>query len=192
MKKYFIPALVLLLTACNSGKSDTQGTAVRKDSITAKNDSGTITVQPQDQSGKIDIESFGNIKIGQHYTETIKVVGDPGSKSKATEWSADGLLHEDWSWAEKGLMLNMSSDKANVEGSLAIASITAISPCTFKTKAGMGIGSSYAEVEQAYKKNIDPESTNKEQITVGSVYGGIIFSFKDAKVSKIFLGAAAE
>jgi hypothetical protein len=56
----------------------------------------------------------------------------------------------------------------------------------------MGIGSSYAEVEQAYKKDIDAESTNKEQITVGSVYDGIIFKFKDGKVSKIFLGGAAE
>jgi hypothetical protein len=56
----------------------------------------------------------------------------------------------------------------------------------------MGMGSSYAEVETAYKKDIDPEATDKTQITVGSVYGGIIFSFRNDKVSRIFLGAEAE
>jgi hypothetical protein len=56
----------------------------------------------------------------------------------------------------------------------------------------MRIGSSYAEVQEAYKKDIDPEATDKTQITVGSVYGGIIFSFKNDKAEKIFLGAEAE
>ena len=147
---------------------------------------------PGQATNKIDIESFGDIKLGQHYNETIKAVGNPDSKSKAVEWGADGLLHEDWTYKSKGLVLNMSSDKTNVEGSLSIFSITATSPCSFKTKAGVGIGSSYIEVQKAYKKDIDAEATDKTQITVGSVYGGIIFTFKDDKVSTIFLGAAAE
>lgn len=116
----------------------------------------------------------------------------PDSRSKAIEWAADGLLHEDWGWKSSGLVLNMSSDKTNIDSTLSIYSITAIAPCFFKTKAGIGIGSSYAEVQAAYKKDIDPEATDKTQITVGSVYGRIIFSFKNDKVNKIFLGAEAE
>lgn len=192
MKQYFIPAVVLLLTACNSGKNDKQETAAKKDSITLKNDSAAVTIQPQNEIGKIDIVNFGDIKLGQHYNEITKVLGSPDSRSKPIEWAADGLLHEDWAWAGKGLVLNMSSDKNNVDSSLSISSITAIAPCAFKTKAGMGIGSSYAEVQEAYKNDIDTYVTNKEQITVGSVYDGIIFTFKDTKVSKIFLGSSAE
>jgi len=158
--------------------------------ITTGKDTTTMTTPPD--MGKVDLENFGPIKLGQLYSEAKKVLGHPDSKSKAIEWGADGLLHEDWTWKSKGLVMNMSSDKTNVEGTLAIFTITAEAPCDFKTKAGLGIGNSYAEVEAAYKKDIDPEATDKTQITVGSVYGGIIFSFKNDKVNSIFLGAQAE
>lgn len=196
MHQYLIVAGFVLIAGCKSGTKNNTGDDIKKDSATVvppKSDT-TIAAQtvPESKTGKIDIESFGDIKIGQHYPETIKALGQPDSKSKATEWGADGLLHEDWTWKSKGLVLNMSSDKNNVEGSLAIFSITANAPCTFKTNAGTGIGSSYAEVQEAYKRDINPDETTKEQITVGSMYGGIIFSFKNDKVLAIFLGAAAE
>jgi hypothetical protein len=142
--------------------------------------------------GKIDIESFGPLKLGQHHSKTLEAIGQPDSKSKPIEWAADGLFHEDWAWKENGLALNMSFEKTNIDSTLSVFSITAKAPCDYKTKAGLGIGSSYAEVEAAYKKDIDPEATDKTQITVGSVYGGIIFSFKNDKVNNIFLGAQAE
>jgi hypothetical protein len=143
-------------------------------------------------AGKIDIESFGDIKLGQPYLEMQRVLGAPDTKSPAIEWAADGLMHEDWTWKNKGLVLNMSSDKNNVSGTMVIFTITATALCTFKTKAGMGIGSSYSEVRDAYEKDIDPEATDKTQITVGSVYGGIIFNFKNDKAERVFLGAEAE
>ncbi len=196
MRQLLLLTLIVILIGCKPGSKEKTGNEVNNDSsvITAPpKDSGTSTQpEPTSQTGKIDIESFGDLKLAQHYKETIKAIGNPDSKSKAVEWGADGLLHEDWTWAGKGLVLNMSSDKTNVESSLSIFSITAKSPCSFKTKAGVGIGSSYTEVQEAYKKDIDAEATDKTQITVGSVYGGIIFTFKDDKVTSIFLGAAAE
>jgi len=180
------------MVACKSKTKTTDDGEKKKMDIviTAGKDTNSVTT-PADM-GKVDLESFGPIKLGQLYSEANKVLGVPDSKSKAIEWAADGLLHEDWTWKSKGLQMNMSSDKTNVEGTIAIFSITAEAPCDFKTKAGVGIGNSYAEVEATYKKDIDPEATDKTQITVGSIYGGIIFSFKNDKVNKIFLGAEAE
>jgi hypothetical protein len=192
MKHFLFPAILILLVSCNSAKNDDTGTDIKNDSsanVTAPPDTTATTDLP---SGKIDIESFGDIKLGQLHTETLRTLGEPASKTKAVEWGADGLMHEDWAWKDKGLELNMSSDKNNVPGTLAIFSITAKAPCTFKTKAGVGIGSSYAEVQEAYKRDIKPEENSKEQIVVGSVYGGIIFTFKNERVESIFLGAAAE
>ena len=78
------------------------------------------------------------------------------------------------------------------EGELTVFSITITSPCGFRTKKNMGIGSTYKEVMAAYENDIDKSFTDKNSITVGSVYGGIIFSFKNDKAEKIFIGAAAE
>jgi hypothetical protein len=182
-------ACLIVMAACKS-KTKTTDTGEKKSMdtvITAGKNSISVT-----SPAKVDIENFGAIKLGQHYSVTLDAIGQPDSKSKPIEWGADGLFHEDWTWKENGLVLNMSFDKTNIDSTLSIFSITAQAPCDFKTKAGLGIGSSYAEVEAAYKKDIDPEATDKTQITVGSVYGGIIFSFKDDKVNNIFLGAAAE
>ena len=44
-----------------------------------------------------------------------------------------------------------------------------------------------------YEKDIDKSNSNTTTITVGSIYGGIIFTFgKDDKADTIFIGAAAE
>jgi hypothetical protein len=192
MIRYIILASLLIMTACNS-KTKTTDTGEKNGMdtvVTAEKDTASMTTTAN--MGKIDIESFGPLKLGQHHSKTLEAVGQPDSKSKPIEWAADGLFHEDWTWKENGLALNMSFDKTNIDSTLSVFSITAKAPCDFKTKAGLGIGSSYAEVEAAYKKDIDPEATDKIQITVGSVYGGIIFSFKNDKVNKIFLGAEAE
>jgi hypothetical protein len=119
-------------------------------------------------------------------------LGQPDGKSAAVEWGADGLMHEDWTYTAKGLKLDMTSAKESSDGTKYVSSITANTKCIFKTTAGIGIGNSYNDVQEAYKRDIDATATDKEQITVGSIYGGIIFTFNNDKVVTVFLGAAAE
>jgi hypothetical protein len=190
--KALLPLLLLAsIAACKSGKKETTGTENTKDTSTTQQVADTAA-KPPVPTGKIDIETFGDIKIGQPAAETLKTLGEPGSKSKAEEWAADGLLHEYWKWKDKGLELNMSSEKNNVSGTLAIFNINAEAPCTFKTRAGIGIGSTLDEIKAAYQRDISEADSNNEQVLVGSVYGGIIFTLTKGKVSHIFLGAAAE
>lgn len=72
--------------------------------ITTTDTTGKITPP----SGKLDIESFGDIKLSQPSTALIKILGEPDNKTKAIEWEADGLMHEDWTWKSKGLIINLS------------------------------------------------------------------------------------
>jgi hypothetical protein len=181
--KYFIILVALSVGACNSNSS-------KEDS---KKEDTTKQVVAPPVEGKIDIESFGDLKIGQHYKETLRVLGDPGHKSKPIEWEADGLMHEDWNYGAKGLMLNMAAEYDKRDSTLAVFTITATPPCAMKTRANMGIGNTIDEVRAAYKRDINNEMSNEEQVVVGEIYGGIIFTFgTDKKVNRVFLGAAAE
>lgn len=190
MKKYLLPALLMAFISCKPGDKKDAPTATTDTTTTATTDTTSDPATAPPASGKIDIESFGDIKIGQPHTETIKALGKPDKKSKAEEWGADGLMHEDWTYSSKGIVINFAGDKGSANKT--IFSINANAPCLFKTRAGMGIDNSYMEVQEAYKRDINAGTTNKEQITVGSIYGGIIFTFKNEKVTAVFLGAAAE
>ena len=190
MKLYLITGIIaLFILSCKSSNQEKPLPDAGKESTSTTTTDSTKKTAPS--SGKIDIESFGDIKLGQPATSLIKVLGEPDNKTKAIEWEADGLMHEDWTWKSKGLIINLSSEINNT-ATIQVFSIRAKAPCTFKTKANIGIGSSYAEVQEAYKKDINAEESNKEQVTVGSIYGGIIFTFRNDKVESVFLGAAAE
>jgi hypothetical protein len=192
MKLYLcIASLAIIVAGCESSSDNKPAIDTPKDTITATtmladSASGNTTF-----SAKTDLESFGDIKLGQPVAGLIKTLGEPDNKTKAIEWEADGLMHEDWTWKSKGLIINMASEIGNAT-TMQVFSIKAKAPCTFKTKANIGIGNSYAEVQGAYKKDINAEESNKEQVTVGSIYGGIIFTFRNDKVEAVFLGAAAE
>ena len=189
MSKSFISVVLILLVSCNndtSVKTVTDNSTIKKDTVKV-----TDTVGPRVTSGKIDIETFGPVKIGQPGTATTQAIGQPTSKSKAEEWGADGLIHQEWNYNRLNLVINMAYPPGK-ETEAIIFSITANGSNTFKTRANVGIGNTYEEISQAYQRDIDKEQSNKNIITVGSVYGGIIFSFEDGKAYRVFLGPAAE
>lgn len=192
MKYFFLSAVLASCLSCNSGKKEKTTEAPGPDTAGIIHPPDSATSKPEPVTGKIDIESFGDIRIGLTADETEKILGKPGSKSKAVKWEADGLMHEEWGWKDKGLVVNMSSDPENKTSPKVIASITANAGCPYKTKAGVGVGSTYDEIQAAYKNNINKEETGDDQIIIGSMYGGIVFTMKDNKVLNVFLGAAAE
>ena len=88
---------------------------------------------------------------------------------------------------------------------------TAGKGCKLATARGIKIGSTRAEVGKAYRdveekapgdgpaKPGDPEPEpvpleegEEKNFVAGTIYGGMIFSFKKGKVVEIFLGAGAE
>ncbi len=189
MKNLLLLTALFVLTQCQTKtkKGDEKNTPV--DTTTHQNKVDTTTHNIVTDTNKVDIVNFGDIRLGLPAEEVTKVLGQPDSKTTPVAWGADGLKHEDWTYKAKGIVLNLSADSANGK---TIFSINAKVPCHFMTRKNMGIGSGYKEITAAYGNDIDPYSTNKTQITVGSIYGGIIFHLKDDKAETIFLGASAE
>ncbi len=78
-------------------------------------------------------------------------------------------------------------------GPKVVTSIVVASPSTLTTSKGIQIGSTEEEVLTAYAPFLDRGASRRgKTVVAGSIYGGLIISIADGKVSEIFLGAAAE
>lgn len=136
-------------------------------------------------------ESLGGLKIDSAATQIIQILGSPEQKNESIIWASDGLYHQYWYYPQQGITLEMVS--GIVEKRQRIASIKLTSPSQLRTQRGIGIGSSFTEVYHAYQKEQDRDnSITFELFVAGSLYGGLIFSFKNSCVTEIFLGSAAE
>jgi len=136
-------------------------------------------------------ERIGILRIGLSETDLKKAIDCDQKRGPETLWGADGAYHQTWQCPACGLKLGMVSEKRG--GTKSVESITITAPCTLATKRGIRIGSTEQEVKKAYKKDWNKEdSTQSGGFVAGSIYGGIIFELHGGKVSRIFLGAAAE
>lgn len=190
--KISIVFVCLLLISCGANKKP----ANTKNQITSNtyNDSSSITKNPDKDLEKtgLDImqtENIGVLKYGLSLSSAKKTLGEPSKKSKTVLWDADGEYHQTYYYASNGIELDIIG---NNETGKTVDMLTITEPCSFKTSKNIAIGSSYREVQSAYKDQIDPDNSNQESIVVGSIYGGLIFKFKDQKVTSIFIGASAE
>ena len=139
----------------------------------------------------LENEALGKLKLGLKAAEVTALIGKPDSKGKETEWDAIGEWVQEWRFKSQGLELNMSS--AAKGGAKTVLTITATAPCKLATKRGIHIGSTVAEVTKAYGNVEDKEQrVAGKTFVAGSIYGGVIFTFTEGKVSQIFIGAAAE
>lgn len=144
-----------------------------------------------DEFALLKKEQIGNLRIDMPETEVRKVVHCTLKRGPDKLWGADGLYHQKWNYGECGLVLDMVSEKKNILKS--IGSITIVSPSAWGTIKGIKIGSTENEVVKAYQSAWSREDSEKGKTFVaGSIYGGLIFSFRNGKVNSIVLGAAAE
>ena len=136
-------------------------------------------------------EQLGGLKLYMPEKAVLKLLGNPKEKGTLVFQEADGEWVQDWEYPAAGLSITMGAKKKG--GAKTIANITATAPCTLATKAGIKIGSPAAEVVKAYKSHLDKENPpTAKHIVAGSVYGGIMFDLEKGKVTRIFIGAAAE
>ncbi len=136
-------------------------------------------------------EKVGPLRIGMSGESLVEAFGEPAGKTPFEKWGADGLEHQDWKYPGKGVTVGMVKTSG---GGVVADRITLGGKSTLKTARNVGIGSTREEVKTAYLDDIDPESDplDEEKIVVGSLYGGIVFTMKEKKVTEIFVGAAAE
>jgi hypothetical protein len=162
-------------------------------------DAGTALAQQlSDKAAKINYAELGNalmkervgdLSLGIDDNAVLKKLGEPDKKSAAQIWGADGMEHQRWHYQSKGIELGMIRNGSKQ----VVDRISLEIPCDFKTQRGIQIGSKVAEVQLAYKNELNPSSSRPEStIVAGTIYGGIIFGIKDGVVNSIFIGAAAE
>ena len=133
--------------------------------------------------------------------ELVKAVAEGGqlgvpSKGEDVVWEAIGQAVQTWKYAAAGLSINMVSDQPG--GTKSVFSIALEGPSTLKTGEGIGIGSLKEEVVKAYAgfrteaEEAEGFFEGQDVHLVGSIYGGMVFTFTEGKVSRIFFGASAE
>ena len=139
----------------------------------------------------LENEALGKIKLGQKAADLTALIGKADSKGRDTEWAATGEWVQEWRFKSQGLTLNLGSESKG--GAKTVLSITATAPSKLTTARGIHIGSTIADVTKVYRDVQDKEQSEPGKTFVaGSVYGGVIFTFRQGKVSQIFIGAAAE
>ena len=111
-------------------------------------------------------------------------------------WEAFGQAVQTWDFRDSGIQFDMISDE--IGGPKSVFSITLKAPCSLETEKGIGIGAPKDSVIAAYADYPpDPEGgegyfEGQDVHLVGSIYGGLLFTFENGQVSEIFLGALAE
>lgn len=136
-------------------------------------------------------ERIGTLRIGLSEGEVKKRIHCSLRRGSEELWGADGAYHQKWEYVDCGITLSMVSEKKGASKS--IESISLVSPSILSTKQGIRIGSTEQEVMKAYKSQWNREdSKHFGSFVAGSIYGGVMFDFENGKVSRIFLGAAAE
>jgi hypothetical protein len=156
----------------------------------------TLPVLAQDDKAAqlLAAENLGGIKIDMAEKKLVELLGQPKKKTALTLMEATGDYYQTWRYPGKGLEITLSAG-ASKTGAKTVALFTASTGCNLTTTRGIKIGSPETDVRKAYGSFEDKENasaTQKNSFVAGSIYGGIIFTFKDNKVSSIFFGAAAE
>lgn len=146
--------------------------------------------QPPDEIELVD--QIGEFDTGVAADQVVAKLGEPTKKGRIELEEATGNYLQTWTYPE-GLSITMAADKR--KGPQRINSITIKAPSPLKTKKGLGIGATRADVLKHYGKVRAPENEPEDQdlFIAGSIYGGLFFTFdKQGKVTEIFLGAGAE
>ncbi len=148
---------------------------------------GSAVAAPPDLS---IAERLGALRLNLPEAEAKQAINCPMTAGKEQKWEADGSYHQEWHFA-CGVDLGMVSEKKG--GKKTVQTIKVSGASTLKTSRGIGLGAGEKDVAKAYAKEWSKEESQMPDLFVaGSIYGGVMFTFKDHRVSEIFVGAAAE
>ncbi|HPH64644.1 MAG TPA: hypothetical protein PLF40_02825 [Kofleriaceae bacterium] len=137
----------------------------------------------------LETEAFGTLKPGISSKDVVALLGQPSSKGKAEGEGATGDFVAEWVWKKAGVTIFFASGTA--KGPWVARNVSLAAPATLKTHKGIGIGSTLADVDKAYAAGHMLPADGEESYTVGTHYDGMVFEFKDGKVSSIYWGMLA-
>ncbi len=138
------------------------------------------------ESFPVDKQAIGPLRIGMPEAQVAKLLGVPKTKSPAEMMAATGEYTGEWSYAD--VSLQMVSDKPR--GPFRVSAISVVAPSRYKTPEGIGIGATRGEIIAVYGPYLG-HTNDANEMLVGSVYFGLLFTLEEERVAGIFLGAMA-
>jgi len=194
-KQIGLVVLLVSLAGCyenSASKSASEVAATQVEFIPASTgESVILTDEELDEFSLIRNESIGGLKVDMTISEFISLLPCSVEKGEPVLWEGIGEIIQEWNYADCGVKIQLSTIDADVPQ--AVSSITVVEPSEFKTARDIGIGSSEEAVFAAYEDQVDPTiSELGETFVAGSIYGGLVFTFNEGNVVKMFLGGGAE
>jgi hypothetical protein len=137
-------------------------------------------------------EEIGPLRLGLDADKARQAVSCPAKAGKEFYEGATGDYVREERFPGCGLTLKLAGSRKG--GPKTVAAITAQAPCALTTSHGVGIGATEAQLAAAYGKYQDEDGLSETGKTfiVGSIYSGLIFELRNGRVTRMFLGAAAE
>ncbi len=137
-------------------------------------------------------QDVGGVHIGMRGDVVIERVGSGLRREEAQYAEADGAYHQTWTWPGLGLSIDMMADSASPSPrAWEVGTIHVRAPSRLRTRAGVGIGSTVADLELVYGSCKSPDA-GTDQLLVGNVYEGLLFELRDDRVVAFHVGAFAE
>lgn len=135
-------------------------------------------------------ETLGGIALGMAEADVEKVLGKPDKTTAPTEEGASGDWAFGWTYKAKGIDVSFAGPKK--DGVHHVRLILTTKTSKLKTGAGIGAGSTKADIEKAYGKDVNKEST-ADQILVGpEQYDAMKFHMEKGAVVGVVIGADGE
>lgn len=139
----------------------------------------------------MDSEALGPFHLGMKASDVDALMAIEGDVSEEIEEGATGLWVQDIYYHDLSLRLKLASE--NEGGLKFVEAISAGPKFPFRTTSGIGVGSTDAAVKLAYADVLSEyDNDSPDTIVAGSIYGGVIVSIVNEKVTEIFIGAASE
>ena len=137
-------------------------------------------------------EKIGELRLDLKEQDLPSLISCAPQKGKEIYEGATGERVQTWKYPDCGIALKMASERKG--GKKVVRSISLAAPGKLATARGIHIGSTEAEVIQAYGRYKDQDGGTEKgkRFVAGSIFDGMIFDFRGGKVVGIFLGAAAE
>jgi len=208
-----ILAISVILGACKQPQHDIQSNdnEVKNDPVVLSADSTSIPLYvevsdlPPEAYLNSEIEKigwelmrtekFGEIKLGIDSISVVEILGQPDSVTTVNYWGADGGYHNEWVYTTIGITIGFNRIPDHPDSKFherLTDRITMTAPSIYSTNRRIQIGSPKIEVTSNYRIAIADTIGYNNHLVAGTVYGGLIFQFKQDTVVSIFLGAAAE
>jgi hypothetical protein len=137
-------------------------------------------------------DRLGPLPIGAQKKWVEELFGKAESKDPIFhDESASGQYFETWKYPSRGLELTMTSEDAKMADAT-LSSLTITGPSDLKTRLGIGIGSTEADLKTAYDRFRNTETSREGWLAIGIEWLWLTFETKDGKVVSIRAGLGAE